>query len=288
MKLSLKNIYYANPVDLVREHYKISKYSGLIIFEKKENSKENAGDAYENAIKRLLLKSKVGGPATKKKSNRNRWASDADMNVYGELLNIEVKASPKALLGSLSARFDLENGLTSLTKEDVLDKDVITIIKNAIEENSGKIANLIKFMKNADPNMDAKFPTVMSRAAYEQNRKEITKLYITAKYPMSVVHDLYAGKGVYYMQLGEGAGLFYLAQKHNFMPDDLPQLGGEVEVQIRPKPGTSPNPELQKFSLSIDFKMRFPAGSAKSPYTIDSPEGIEHLMQTIEAKKSNK
>lgn len=284
MKLSLKNIYYADPVDLINEHYKITKYSGLIIFEKKGN----AGDAYENSIKRLLLKTKLGGPATKKKSNRNRWASDADINVYGELLNIEVKASPKALLGSLSARFDLNNGLTSLTKEDVLDKDVIDIIKNTIEQNSDRITNLIQFLSKLDPSMDPKFPTSMSRAVYEKNRKEITKLYITVKYPMTVVHDLYAGKGVYYMQLGEGAGLFYLSQKHNFMPDDLPQLGGEVEIQIRPKPGTSPNPEIQKFSLSIDFKMKFPAGSAKSPYTIDSPEGIEHLMQAIELKKSNK
>lgn len=284
MKLNLKNVYYPEPVDLISEQYNIVNYSGLIIFEKKTN----AGDAYENSIKRLLLKSKLGGPATKKKSNRNRWVSDADINIYGELLNIEVKASPKALLGSLSARFDLQNGLTSLTKEDVLDKEFIDIIKNAIFENSDRITKLIKFLSDLDPNMDPKFPTSMSRAAYEQNRKEITKLYITAKYPMTVVHDLYASKGVYYMQLGEGAGLFYLQQKHNFMPDDLPQLGGEVEIQIRPKPGTSPNPEIQKFSLSIDFKMKFPAGAAQSPYTIDTPEGIQHLIEAIEAKKSKK
>lgn len=284
MKLSLKNVYYPKPIDLIKENYKIIKHSGLIIFEKISNE----GDKYENAIKKLLLKTKLGGSASKKKSNRNRWAADADINFYGEFLNIEVKASPRALLGSLSARFDLENGLTSLTKEDVLDKEFIEIIKNTITHNESQIIKLIKFLKKLDKDMEPKFPTSMSREVYEKNRKEITKLYITEKYPMSVVHDLYASKGVYYMQIGEGSGLFYLKQKHNFMPDDLPQLNGDIEIQIRPKPGSSPNPEKQKFSLSIEFKIKFPSKTLKSPYNIDSPEGIEHLMNSVKNKKLNK
>ena len=70
MKLSLKTVYYQNPVDLIKENYKIIKRNDYIILEKTAN----AGDKYEKAIRNLLLKTKTGGPGSKsKKAARNRY-----------------------------------------------------------------------------------------------------------------------------------------------------------------------------------------------------------------------
>lgn len=287
MRLSLKNIYYKNSTELVKENYNIIKRDSFFILEKKST---NAGDKYEQAIRSLFLKTKVAGPLSKSKKNaRNRWASDADINIYGELLNIEIKATPSALLGSLSIKFDGKNGFQGFTTEDALEPEFYDLLSQIVKKNDKKIKQLISFIHEKDPDTVPKFPMVMWKDLYDANGPGITQLYITGKFPMSVVHDLYASKNVYYMQIG-GRGLYSLKQNYNFMPDDLPQLDGTIEFQIRPKPGTGEKGgrKTAKITLSIDFKFNIPSGLSKSPYTIDSAEGIQHLMSSIENKKTKK
>jgi hypothetical protein len=284
--LTLKNIYYQSPIDVVKENYNIIKRNGYVILEKA--GAENIGDVYEREIRNLFLKTKMGGPATTtKKAARNRWAADADLNVYGDLLNIEIKANPGALLGSLSIKFDGKDGFQGFSSNESLEPEFYDLLSKLIIDNDKKIRNLIHFIHKADPEANPKFPTVMWKDLYDSNRDNITSFYITGKFPMSAVHELYANKNVFYMQIGK-KGLFYLKQKHGFMPDDLPQLDGVIEFQIRPKPGSGERAgrKVAKITLSIDFKFNIPSSLDQSPYTVDSKEGIQKLLKSIKDKKA--
>lgn len=285
MKLNLKNIYFPSFDNLIKENYEIIKRSNYFIITEKT---ENAGDAYEKHIRDLLIKTKNAGPESKsKKAARDRWAADADLNVYGELLNIEIKAAPSALLGSLSVKFDGNEGFQGFTTgKNTLEPEFYDLLAKIIEENSEKIFELLNFINKIDPEAPKKFPTVMWKDIYDKNRENITSLYISGKFPLSVVHDLYASKNVYYMQIG-GRGLYSLKQNFNFMPKDIPQLNGVIEFQIRPKPGSGERQgrKTAKLTLSVDFKFNIPSSLSKSPYTIDSEEGIDNLLNTIKKTK---
>ena len=286
MRLNLKNIYFN---DLLIENTNIIKREKYSILERKST---NAGDEYEQQIRDLLLKTRLAGPIGKSNKNpRNRWAPDADINLYGELLNVEIKAQANALFGSLSARFDLEKGFTGFTTDAaVLDPEFYDIMANAVRENENEVKELIKFIVSKDKYAEPKFPMVMRKSLYDKYSSKITKTYFTGKIPISVIHDLYASKNVYYMQIGN-RGLYSLKKNYNFMPKDIPQLVGEIEFQIRPKPGSGfrGGVKTAKITMSVDFKFNIPSSLKNSPYSIDSEEGIKNLLSKIknQTKKSN-
>jgi hypothetical protein len=290
MKLRLKNIYFPTVIGKLSEKYNILKIGSVVILEKKSSNK---GHDYENHIRDMLKSAKIDGPLTNRNKNDNdRWGLDADMNLYGHTLNIEVKAEPEAVFGSLSARYTLENGLEGLTidreelGENFYDALVASLKK---PENEQKIIQQLKYIRKIDPSSNGKFSLVMSRAAWDKNREAVTKpLYFTDKIPGEIVRNIYTSKGADYIQIG-GRGLFHLGKKHKFMPNNLPMFDGTMEYQVRPKAGThSSDPSKIKFSLNIDLKFSLPSTMPMSPYTIDSEEGIYKLLNAIEKKKSVK
>lgn len=233
MILKLKNIYCDNEDVLI---------------------KENINEQYASKIKNNLLRAKKNNSINENKKNtRANLNSGAEINLYSELLNVDIKTVANNFSGCffLKPNFEIAH-----FKENKFDQDTYLLIKKILLSNKNKLKENVFYSGNI-------------RA--------------------SILNEVCYLNGINYLQI-ENLGLFHLKNNFNFMPNDLPQLDGNIQFKLKIEPVTilQKNKQAIKSLLKIEYCFR-PLNCPKlSPYTIDTEDGIEFLISSIKIKKSNK
>lgn len=249
--------------------------------------KMNAGGFdYENKVIAALKKARVAGNI-RSGAGASAAAADADMNIYGNVFNIEVKLNPNAQMGGSSIRYN-KGGKINLVKP--MEPDTNALLIDAVNAKKSDLNKLLSFLakqKPASVNKSAiKFPMSVTREAWVNAQQK--GLLVNAKVPLTAdfIAKHYAKKGIYYIQIGN-AGLFYMAKNPAKLP--IPQLQGNITVEVRSarsgakklKDGT----EVVGGGIRVQGRLK---AKNKSPYTLDDPISIRAMLKNIKDKKKKK
>jgi hypothetical protein len=244
------------------------------------------GFDYEKTVINALKKAKASGNISTG-AGACTSCSDADMNIYGDIFNLEVKLNSKAQMGGGSLRFKNENDI-SFSQEDMEDSTK-KMLEVAVKNNSGKIKKLLNFLKQQEPKaINSKsfgFPGTWTKDAWLKANKAGLLFNFNKAASVTVDHlaDHYEKKGVYYIQIG-GAGLFYLSKNPANLP--VPKLEGEMNIEMGTRPGGSKELSngIRVVGAGIRVQGRLKTTN-KSPYTLDDPLSIQKLLAAVKTKK---
>lgn len=247
------------------------------------------GFAYEKTVINALRQAKAAGNVTDG-AGACAVCPDADMNIYGDIFNLEVKLNKQAQMGGGSLRYFGNNNI-SFSQED-MDQSTKEMLTMAVKKNSSKIDNLVEFLSKQHPkeiNSKAKgFPGTWTKDAWVKANKSglLFNIRDAAKVTVDHLAHHYAKKGVYYIQIG-GAGLFYLSQNPANLP--VPKLEGIMNIEMGTRPGGSKvlGNGIRVVGAGIRVQGRLKTTNS-SPYTLDDPTSIQKLLAAIKDKRNKK
>lgn len=206
--------------------------------------KQNAGILYENKVK-SVVKSTARGikqfslSAVEGGGNKNDVA-DLYINVNRQRFGVEIKLDSRAPLGQ-AAKVKFDGNSFSIAKsgdfsvDDALGRGIL----EQLNTKRGAAKDFINFVKTYPPkeyhSKVGGFPIMCIIDAWEAAKEGglLKKLNASMKAPLTVVYDYYDAKNCQYIQIGKGAGLFYL--KSNPLNLPIPQLQGQVNIEMRLK-----------------------------------------------------
>lgn len=257
-------------------------------------TKLNSGLAYEQKIystvkEANLMNSYISVIGDEPKGGFNRHDTDMKLELKGKPFDLEIKANLTAQMGGTSFKYDMPTQTFASVKP--IPKSDEDFISEAISGVKSDLDNFISYIQQCEPisynSKNVGFPMNTTKDSWKQAQTNDLLKPINVKVNTSTewMHEHYAKKGVYYIQIGKG-GFFYL--KDNPLDLPIPQLEGNLNLEIRLGRGGS-KPRLyegimHRFAgagIRIQGRLNF---KGKSPYTLDSVDSINELITTIEDK----
>jgi len=245
-----------------------------------------AGFAYEDKVIDALMKAKSGGNI-KKGAGASSGGTDADMNIFGKIFNVEIKLNSGAQMGGGSVEYS-KSGEAYLTL--TLEEDTEALLLSAVQEKRNLLNKLLNFLSQQDPsNINGraiKFPMSCTKNAWERAQQSKLLVNTVVPYTADFIAGHYAKKGIYYIQIG-GAGLFYMKDNPANLP--IPRLQGNINILIRTGRGQSRRLAngIRVISAGIRVQGRLLAKNS-SPYTLDDPNSIQAMLDAIKNSKKTK
>ena len=211
----------------------------------------------------------------------NQGAGDIEAKLYRKDFNIEVKLSADDQMGGGSFRYDYTTKQFQSVKP--IDPSDLELLQAAAVDKIPAIDAYIQAARKLEPVQYHKnisgLPITVSKEGRDKlktsgflqaiNTKVITNTAFIEKH--------YNKKGVYYIQIG-GAGLFYLGK--DILDLKVPRLQGSIQIELRlayAGGGSKFLDGTENRSAGLRFQGRLKAKN-KSPYTIDTVEGIYKLL----------
>lgn len=244
------------------------------------------GFAYESEVIKALMAAKAAGNI-KKGAGASAAASDADMNIFGKVFDVEIKLNKNAQMGGSSVRYNPAGGINLVAS---LEEDTEALLIKAVRSKKKDINDLLNFLAEQDPdsvNQSAvKFPMTCTRKAWDAATKAGKLVNTQIPLDASFIAKHYAKKGIFYIQIG-GAGLFYLSKNPANLP--IPKLEGKVVVEVRSaRSGTKKlKSGIGVVAGGIRVQGRLKAKNT-SPYTIDDPDSIKKMLSVVDNKKKKR
>lgn len=214
---------------------------------------------------------------------------DMYLTLDGKEVPVEIKmdknaqmAGPSVKINKGSKKYDF-----SAAGQD-LEGDVAGMIIEAVKKKEKPIRNWIKEMKKLEPIElhkqagDYEVPFKTTKEAWEelQGRGLLKPINTKVVYNSKFIHDWYARKNCYYMQIGK-MGLFYL--KKNPLKLNVPQLKAEIEIFIRltrsGSGGTKAYPTQRNSQIRAIANLR--GKGSKSNLSLDNPKDVEEIFQQM-------
>jgi hypothetical protein len=251
----------------------------------------NKGLGYEDTVKRsvnkaakdikgLSVSSITGG------GNQNTVA-DLLINFNRKRYGVEIKLDARAPLGNPAVidyyhnqgKFEVKD----TSKDASLDPAAGKFILDAMNKKRSDYSAFISYVQKSAPQEYHQtvngFPVQCFKDTWEgvKGNGLLKNLNNSLKYDMSIVSTYYASKDTYYIQIG-GAGFFYLSK--NPMNLDIPQLKGEVVIEVRAKSrGAKPRVGLG-VTVVTGVLTAIPRLVTKnvSPYSLDNPDDVRTLF----------
>lgn len=201
----------------------------------------------------------------------------------------EIKMNKDAQMGGPSVKINKGNTLYSFSAAgDSLEQDVRDMIVDAVKQKEQPIRNWIKEMKKLEPkdlhaqqgDYEVPFKTTKEAWAILQGKGLLKPINSKVIYDTRYLHDWYAKKKCYYMQIG-GMGLYYLKENPLNLP--IPQLKATVEIVIRltraGSGGTKAYPTQRNSQIRAIANLK--AKGQKSNYSLDKVSDVKKLFKDI-------
>lgn len=211
-------------------------------------------------------------------------AHDVDMsfNYKENVYNLEIKMSGKDQMGGTSFSYNIENELFESIKP--IDKQTHSLIISSLQPLRENINEFITYIRNHSIEYNKSnvgFPIRTIKESWEDAKKNglLTPLNTKVMRDTSFIHEHYAKKNVYYIQIGS-MGLFYL--KENPLNLNIPQLDGEINLEIRAGRSGSKKRLYEgneyKFisgGLRVQGRLKF---NGKSNYNLENIDDLKKLF----------
>lgn len=200
----------------------------------------SGGVEYENEVLSKIKPqiSKIPNMKLKPGSTAAFAATEPDLVILigNKKLNIEIKQDSKAQMGGGSYNYDRSSGKFSLSAKTVIDPSIDNKLKEELDTKKKDLNKLLDYTKKNDSNVLAENVTGLPLKATKTMWEELTAnkflvpLNAKINVPVGFLHDHYAKKNCYYIQIG-GAGLFYLKKNPLNLP--IPQLKINMAIELR-------------------------------------------------------
>lgn len=251
------------------------------------------GVEYENKVLRTIKPQiqKIKGLKLKEGSSTAAFAAtEPDLVLFmdGVQINIEIKQDSKAQMGGGSYNYDMKSKKFNLSAKTVIDPSIDKKLKEVLSEKSKDLDKLLNHVKKNDAKLLTEnvkgLPLKATKSMWEELTGEGFLVPLNAKMqvPYSFLHDHYAKKNCYYIQIG-GAGLFYL--KSNPLNLPVPQLKLPMAIELRlGRAGSKPDKTLgvDVASGNIRAQGRLDSKSkVTSPYSLDKSGDFLKLFGNI-------
>lgn len=209
----------------------------------------------------------------------------------GQQVNIEVKQDAKAQMGGGSYNYDMLSKTFSLSAKTVIDPSIDRKIKDILESKAPELDRLLRQAKKKDVKVLSEqvsgLPLKAAKSVWEDLTKQGFLIPLNSKIdvPYSFLHDHYAKKSCFYIQIG-GAGLFYL--KRNPLKLPIPQLKIPMAIELRVgRAGSKLDKGLGIEVATGNIRAQGRLDSKKglsSPYSLDRPGDLLELFGNIKKK----
>jgi hypothetical protein len=251
------------------------------------------GVDYENEVLRAIKPQiiKIKGLKLKPGSSTAAFAAtepDLVLIMNQIKINIEIKQDSKAQMGGGSYNYDMKTKKFSLSAKTIIDSTIDTKLKETLGTKTHALDKLLNHVKQNDVKLLAEgvkgLPLTASKDMWEELTSKRFLVPINAKeiVPYKFLHDHYAKKNCYYIQIG-GSGFFYL--KSNPLNLPIPQLEIPMAIELRlGRAGSKLNKNLgiQVASGNIRAQGRLDNKTKLvSPYSLDKPGHFLKLFGTI-------
>lgn len=263
----------------------------------KEGTVAAGGLAYEGkvrtAVSTALKKMKVARSDLYLKPDEaggfDSTVVDMYLSLKGKEVPIEIKMDKNAQMGGSSLKFDgrkwtlAEKGLKNI------DPDTQQLLIAAAEDKVGEYKKLMTHLKTYEPKAlhrnITQIPFRCTKPAWEKAvaAGKLKPTNTTVKFNTRFIHDWYAGKGCYYIQIGK-LGLFYLKKNPLNLP--IPQLSGEIEIYLRLvrggasmlKTGEFKGENVSTVNLRAQGKLKL---KGRSNLSLDNPADCEKIFYNM-------
>lgn len=244
------------------------------------------GFEYESRVIQALLAAKATGNITKG-AGASAAASDADMNIFGKIFDVEIKLNKDAQMGGSSVRYNRGGEINLVAK---LEEDTEALLVAAVKAKKEKVEGLLDFLNAQEPReingRKSSFPISCTKDAWEAAAKAKKLFNIVIPLDASFIARHYAKKGIYYIQIG-GSGLFFLSENPANLP--VPKLEGKANLEVRSARGGSK--QLASGARVVGAGIRVQGRlktKNKSPYTLDDPASIQAMLQATKGSTAPK
>ena len=214
---------------------------------------------------------------------------DMYMTLDGKDVAFEIKMDKNAQMGGPSVKINKGNQLYSFSAAgDSLEDDVRELIINGVKEKEKAIRNWIKEMKKLEPkelharagDYEVPFQTTKEAWAELQGRGLLKPINTKIVYNERYIHNWYAKKKCYYMQIGQ-LELFYL--KENPLNLNIPQFKGEIEIVVRltraGSGGTKAFPTQRNSQIRAIANLK--AKGSKSNISLDRVSDVKKMFEEM-------
>jgi hypothetical protein len=201
---------------------------------------------------------------------------------------IEIKMDKNAQMGGPSVKINKGKDKYSFSKAGAaLEQDVQEMIIKAVESKEKDIRKFIKRMKQEEPkdlhasNGDYEVPFKTTKETWAVLQKEgmLKPINTVVNYNTKFIHDWYAKKKCYYIQIG-GIGLFYMKKNPLNLP--IPQLKADIDIYIRltrsGSGGTKSYPTQRSSQIRCIAKLK---AKGKSNYTLDKLDDAKLIFNAM-------
>ena len=212
---------------------------------------------------------------------------DMYMDLQGKEIGIEIKMDKNAQMGGSSVKFDGRNWTLAEKGKKNIDADTQELLIKAGQAKVRDYKNLMAHLKTYDPKklhqQINQIPFRCTKPAWEQAvaKGKLKPTNTTVKFNTKFIHDWYAGKNCYYIQIGK-LGLFYLKKNPLNLP--VPQLSGEIEIYMRLVRGGASMLKTGEFkgenvsTVNLRAQGNLKLKGVKSPYSLDNVKDCEVIL----------
>lgn len=207
-------------------------------------AESNKGFLYEEKINRILFKNGAQRKGFKPAGSDSN-APDALLTLKGEDHKVEVKLDTKVDFGQGSLDYNIKTGKWTLGGADTTSAE-----------------QMRQFMKmiGVEKEVNKKWGKFGAPRKYTVDTKKFTKKDVDHDYktfqnffvdiPGDAVANYYASKNTYYIQIGGGYGLYFMAKNPAGIPD-IKQFNLKLRLRVRLKRGGSSPLNNYRFTTAI-------------------------------------
>lgn len=216
---------------------------------------------------------------------------DMYLTLDGKDVPVEIKMDKDAQMGGPSVKINKGKPYGLSKAGEDLEDDVREMIINAVKSKERPIRNYIKQMKTLEPIelhkqagvYEVPFKTTKEAWAILQKKGLLKPINTIVKYNTKFIHDWYARKKCYYIQIGK-LGMFYLQK--NPLGLKIPQLKADIEIYVRltrsGSGGTKAYPTQRSSQIRAIASLKVKGG--KSPLSLDNPKDVEEIFNQMMGK----
>ena len=214
---------------------------------------------------------------------------DMYMTINNKKIGFEIKMDKNAQMGGSSLKFDGKSWTLAEKGAANIEADTQELLIKAAEEKVKEYKKLINHLKTYEPKKlhsgINQIPFRVTKPAWEQAVAAgmLKPTNAAVKFDTTFIHNWYAGKNCYYMQIGK-LGLFYLKKNPLNLP--IPQLKGEIEIALRLvrggasmlKTGEFKGENVSTVNLRAQGKLKL---KGSSPYSLDNINDCNTIFNHI-------
>lgn len=207
-------------------------------------AESNKGFLYEQKINNLLKRNGVQRKDFRPAGSDSN-APDAELRVKGKDYKVEVKLDTKVDFGQGSLDYNIKTGKWTLG--------------GAATASAEQMREFLR-MIGVEKEVNKKWGKLGAPRKYTVDTKKYTKKDVDHDYktfkdffvdiPGDAVANYYASKSTYYIQIGGGYGLYFMAQNPAQIPD-IKQFNLKLRLRVRLKRGGSSPLNNYRFTTAI-------------------------------------